>query len=198
MNVLTLIHLDWNDKDFCIVIPVSDCEGGDLALMELGIVLELNNRDMVIFHSGELSLNLHYRGKRSSMVLHSDCSGDTWVVRSVRIRVLDARKMDGLELRNTLEGTGHGKGAESAERNEERGEMRNIYRKVKTWPQLICCALASQNIGVFRFMDRWSLWNNKGIVSGVMMQVRKRIRTGLLRLIEGQVTEGLVQLQASE
>ena len=80
MNVLTLIHRDWNDKDLCIVIPVSDCEGGDLALMELGIVLELNNGDMVIFRSGELShFNLHYRGKRSSMVLHSDCSGDAWV-----------------------------------------------------------------------------------------------------------------------
>ena len=62
----------------------------------------------------------------------------------------------------------------------------------------MCCALASQNIGVFRFMDGRSLRNNKGIVSGVMMQVWKRIRTGLLRLIEGQVTEGLVQLQASE
>ena len=130
MNVLTLIHRDWNDKDLCIVIPVSDCEGGDLALMELGIVLELNNGDMVIFRSGELShFNLHYRGKQSSMVLHSDCSGDAWVVRSVRIRVPDARKTDGSELRNTLEGTGHGKGAESAERNEERGEMRNVYRR---------------------------------------------------------------------
>ena len=31
-----------------------------------------------------------------------------------------------------------------------------------------------------------------------MMQVRKQIRTGLLRLIEGQVTEGLVRLQASK
>ena len=31
-----------------------------------------------------------------------------------------------------------------------------------------------------------------------MMQVQKRIRTELLRLIKGQVTEGLVRLQASE
>ena len=35
----------------------------------------------------------------------------------------NAQKTDGSELRNTLEGTGHGKGAESAEQNEERGEM---------------------------------------------------------------------------
>ena len=62
----------------------------------------------------------------------------------------------------------------------------------------MCCALASQNIGVFRFTDGQRLRNNEGIVSRVMMQVRKRIRTELLRLIEGQVTEGLVRLQASE
>ena len=43
--------------------------------------------------------------------------------------VPDARKTDGSELRNTLEGTEHGKGAETVERNEERGEMRNIYRR---------------------------------------------------------------------
>ena len=35
--------------------------------------------------------------------------------------VRDARKTDGLELRNMLEGTGHGKGTESAERSEEEG-----------------------------------------------------------------------------
>lgn len=80
INALTRIHRDWNDKDICIVIPISDCDGGDLALMELGLVLELNNGDMVIFRSGELShFNLHYRGKRASMVLHSDRSGDCWV-----------------------------------------------------------------------------------------------------------------------
>ena len=55
----------------------------------------------------------------------------------------------------------------------------------------MCCALTSQNIGVFRFTDGWRLRNNKGNVSRVMMQVQKQIRTELLRLIEGQVTEGL-------
>ena len=50
-------------------------------------------------------------------------------VRSIQMGVPDARKTDRSELQNTLEGTEHGKGAESVERNEERGEMRNIYRK---------------------------------------------------------------------
>lgn len=76
----TLIHRDWNDKELCIVIPISDCEGGDLVLFELGLVLTLNSGDMVIFRSGEIShFNLHYRGKRASLVLHSDRSGDYWV-----------------------------------------------------------------------------------------------------------------------
>ena len=80
INVSTRIHRDWNDKDICIVIPISDCEGGELVLMELGLVLDLKNGDMVIFRSGELShFNLHYRGKRASLVLHSDRSGDSWV-----------------------------------------------------------------------------------------------------------------------
>ena len=62
----------------------------------------------------------------------------------------------------------------------------------------MCCVLASQDVGVFRFKDGRRLWNNEGIVSRVMMQVQKRIRTGLFKIIEGQVTEGLVRLQASE
>ena len=48
------------------------------------------------------------------------------------------------------------------------------------------------------FTDGRKLLNNEGIVSRVMMQVRKQIRTELLRLIKGQVTKGLVRLQASE
>jgi hypothetical protein len=82
LNVMTLIHRDWHDKDICTVIPISDCVGGALVLMELGLVLDLTNGDTVIFRSAELShFNLHYKGKRASLVLHSDRSGDSWVDR---------------------------------------------------------------------------------------------------------------------
>ena len=41
----------------------------------------------------------------------------------------NARKTDGSELQNTLEGMGHGKGAEVRDEMRKRGEMRNIYRR---------------------------------------------------------------------
>ena len=41
----------------------------------------------------------------------------------------------------------------------------------------MCCALALQNVGVFRFTDRTGFTEYEGIVSGVMTQARKRIRT---------------------
>ena len=63
-------------------------------------------------------------------------------VRSVWMGMLNAWKTDRLELRNMLEGTGHGKGAESGERNEERGEMRNIYHRGERLG-LSLCAVAS-------------------------------------------------------
>ena len=48
--------------------------------------------------------------------------------------------------RNTLEGTGHGKGAENAERNEERGEMRNIYRRGERLGLSLCAVPSPRRI----------------------------------------------------
>ena len=34
------------------------------------------------------------------------------------------------------------------------GDVEHITQGWKTWPQLICCALTSRNVGVFQFMNR--------------------------------------------
>ena len=49
--------------------------------MEPGIRLELKNGDLVLFRSRELShFNLHFKGKRASIVFHSDSAGRGWVM----------------------------------------------------------------------------------------------------------------------
>ena len=54
--------------------------------------------------------------------------------------------MDGLELRNMLEGTEHKKGAESVERNEEREEMRNVYRRGERLGLSLCAVPSPHRI----------------------------------------------------
>jgi hypothetical protein len=79
-NGATRIHRDWDDQDICVVIISSDCKGGSLVFKELGLVLDLQNGDMVTFRSSKLShFNLHFKGLRTSLVLHSDQSMDSWV-----------------------------------------------------------------------------------------------------------------------
>ena len=77
-------------------------------------------------------------------------------VRSVWMGVPNAWKTDGSELQNTLEGTGHGKEVESAERNEERGEMRKIYRRGERLGLSLCAVPSPRRIwGSFDLrMDR--------------------------------------------
>lgn len=79
VNVSTRIHRDWGDEDICLVLVLSDCLGGELCLMEPGVVLKLNTGDIVIFKSAEIShFNLHYTGKRASMVFHTDKMARSW------------------------------------------------------------------------------------------------------------------------
>lgn len=79
LNIATRIHRDWKDLHICLVMVFSDCEGGDLAFMEPGIVFSLNNGDMIIFPSSKIShFNLHFKGKRVSLVLHSDNAVQKW------------------------------------------------------------------------------------------------------------------------
>ena len=53
----------------------------------------------------------------------------------------------------------------------------NRWKQPKTWPQLMCCALASRNVGVFQFTNGTGFYGiMKGVVSGVVT-IQKRIRT---------------------
>lgn len=81
LNVVTKLHRDWGDLKFCLVMAISDgCTGGDLCFLEPGIRLELGHGDLVLFRSAELShFNMHFRGKRASIVFHSDAAGVEWV-----------------------------------------------------------------------------------------------------------------------
>ena len=74
INVLTNVHRD-PDYVACLVVVIGEFEGGELVLYEPGIVLQLKNGDVVLFPSSKIShLNLHYRGIRASLVLHTDRS----------------------------------------------------------------------------------------------------------------------------
>jgi len=80
INARTIIHVDPNDEDkYCAVLAVNDCKGGQLVLLEPGIVLELKCRDLVVFCSRKIShFNCHYEGYCMSLVFHSDYHNKTW------------------------------------------------------------------------------------------------------------------------
>lgn len=82
INVTTRIHRDGKDLNFCVVLVISsdDCEGGDICFLEAGVKLGLRNGDFLVFPSTVLShFNLHFKGKRVSVVMHSDIAGLEWV-----------------------------------------------------------------------------------------------------------------------
>ena len=61
-------------------MPISACQGGALVLHELGLVLECQSGDMVVFSSSEIShFNLHFKGLRASLVYHSDRTFKSYV-----------------------------------------------------------------------------------------------------------------------
>ena len=73
------MHRDKDDKDICSIIVVSNCIGGSLVLEELGLVLDLQNGDHVMFKSSQIThFNLHFEGLRSSLVFHTDGAADAW------------------------------------------------------------------------------------------------------------------------
>lgn len=74
INGITKVHRDPHDfQHFCVVIVIGEHKGGELCLLEPGLVLELKNGDMAIFQSGQVShFNLHYSGVRASLVLNTD------------------------------------------------------------------------------------------------------------------------------
>ena len=89
----------------------------------------------------------------------------------------NAQKTDGSELRDTLEGMGHGKGRKCGTEVRGKGEMRNISRRGERLGLSLCAVPSPRRIwGSFDLQTEQSLQNNEGIVSGVMTQARKRMR----------------------
>jgi hypothetical protein len=79
IQVCTEAHVDTNDDTICIVIPFGPYKGGELVLHEAGLVLELQEGDILIFPSYRLThFNLHFTGIRGSIVLHSDKEVKSW------------------------------------------------------------------------------------------------------------------------
>ena len=79
LNVATLAHRDRQDKALCVVLAVGDHTGGELCLYEAGLVLPLRNGDFIAFPSHRLThFNLHFTGKRASIVLHTDREMEQW------------------------------------------------------------------------------------------------------------------------
>lgn len=80
LNCATKGHRDFGDKEICIVFQFSDCEGGELVLVEPGVVVRLRSGDGIIFPSAKIThLNTPFTGKRASVVFHSDSSFDSWL-----------------------------------------------------------------------------------------------------------------------
>ena len=79
INACSESHRDQNDFIACLVLPIGDFEGGELCLYEPGVVLPLQNGDIVFFLSFDIThFNLPYTGRRASMVLHTDKGGQRW------------------------------------------------------------------------------------------------------------------------
>ena len=71
LNVSTRAHRDLQDKKICLIIVISseDCIGGELCLVEPGLVLRLRNGDAIVFASATLThFNTHYISRRVSLV----------------------------------------------------------------------------------------------------------------------------------
>lgn len=78
-NIASRAHRDAKDQAICLVLPVGDFIGGDLCLVEPGIVLPLRHGDFGVFPSCDVThFNLHYSGRRSSIVLQTDREMAKW------------------------------------------------------------------------------------------------------------------------
>ncbi|KAJ3838575.1 hypothetical protein F5878DRAFT_537242, partial [Lentinula raphanica] len=79
LNNATQAHKDEGDNKGCISLVIGDFEGGELCLFEPRLVLEMKNGDFVVFPSNLYThFNLHFKGLRASLVLHSDKEGESF------------------------------------------------------------------------------------------------------------------------
>ena len=79
LNVTTSAHRDRQDKALCVVLVIGDHTGGELCMYEPGLVFPLRNGDFVAFPSYRIThFNLHFVGRRASIVFHTDREMDKW------------------------------------------------------------------------------------------------------------------------
>lgn len=79
LNVITTAHRDSKDDTVCLVLALGDFEEGELCLYEPGLVIPLQHGHFVVFPSCDIThFNLHYRGRRASIVLHTDREMSKW------------------------------------------------------------------------------------------------------------------------
>ena len=81
LNVLTHVHRDDSDIGWCYdgVITDDQFEGGDLGLVQPGIVIPLLNGDFTVFPSMENDhFNLDYKGERCSFVFQTCKEFKSW------------------------------------------------------------------------------------------------------------------------
>ncbi|KAH9911249.1 uncharacterized protein B0H18DRAFT_854571, partial [Fomitopsis serialis] len=63
LNVVTRAHRDAQDDRVCLVLPIGDFNGGELCIVEAGLVIPLRHADFIVFPSCEFThFNLHYTG----------------------------------------------------------------------------------------------------------------------------------------
>lgn len=78
--VSTTLHYDSHNDKICLIMVISDCKGGELVLLELGLILDLCNEDVVIFHSRDIThFNLYFVNMRVSIVCHTDYDFQHWL-----------------------------------------------------------------------------------------------------------------------
>ena len=64
LNVATKAHRDRKDYRLCLVIPVGRFKGGELCMVETGLILEIQSGDVAVFPSSDIThFNLHFKGK---------------------------------------------------------------------------------------------------------------------------------------
>ena len=79
LNVITAAHRDSKDDTVCLVLALGDFDGGELCLYEPGLIIPLQHGDFIIFPSFRFThFNLHYKGRRASVVLHTDREMSNW------------------------------------------------------------------------------------------------------------------------
>ena len=80
INVSTLGHRDGKDYRGCALLIIGEHEGGELCLYEPGIVLPLKHGSFVVFPSCRIThFNMPYKGRRASIVCHTDAAHVDWV-----------------------------------------------------------------------------------------------------------------------